>query len=219
MYPRQERHLRTNPDAYLPTTLFCTGFTDYPLDILNEPPTSSGIAKCRYDFRQPDARNFFSTTMVQKGIVEDPYVDGLFIDNGQSVPCDEEEQYSSLTKPQRRILQRRTLDTYVDSFRRLIDGGKCPILSTTNRYSSVIHPLVPWENDCPDKEERTIKAFADAGLPFARNMEFWMWNLGDTCAAQLENAKKEVMTMGFRLLFILRIFGRGMGVWMGVLVG
>lgn len=48
------------------------------------------------------------------------------------------------------------LDAYRDAFLILNDMGKYPILSTTNRYSSIETPLVPWGSDCPFAQEMTV---------------------------------------------------------------
>jgi len=50
-------------------------------------------------------------------------------------------------------------------------------------------PQVPWEKDCPGKEGELVKALR--GVPFARNNEFWMWNLGDLAKAQILNTMEE----------------------------
>lgn len=46
--------------------------------------------------------------------------------------------------------------------------GSYPIISTTNRFSAISKPLVPWESDCPYMEDTVVEELA--GIPFARNM-------------------------------------------------
>ena len=191
MYPSQKEHMQSHQELYLTSTFDCDGFTDYPLDIINEPPNDSGIERCRPDFRLQGARDFYVDTVINQNVANDPNVDGVFIDNGQSVACDNEMESSDLTFEQRRQMQRDQLVAYTDAFSILNSKRKYPILSTTNRFTSVDTPLVPWGADCPDPEEMTISAFHDAGVAFARNNEFFMWQLGATCGAQLQNALLE----------------------------
>jgi hypothetical protein len=210
MYPSQENHMRTNQDLYLTSTFDCDGFTHYPLDIINEPPNDSGIERCRPDFRLQGARDFFIDIVIDQNVARDSNVDGVFIDNGQSVACDNEQESSDLTFNQRQQMQRSQLDAYIDAFTILNDRGKYPILSTTNRYASVDTPLVPWGSDCPDSEDVDVSALHAAGVAFARNNEFFMWNLGSTCRAQMQNAVLEAQA-GVPLIVHTPYFRSGNG--------
>ena len=202
--------MRMNQDLYLTSTFDCDGFTDYPLDIINEPPNDSGIERCRPDFRLQGARDFFINIMIDQNVADDPNVDGVFIDNGQGVACDNEQESSDLNFDQRRQMQRNQRVAYVHAFKILNDKGKYPILSTTNRYASVDMPLVPWGSDCPDSEDVDVSVLHDAGVAFARNNEFFMWNLGSTCRAQIQNALLEAQA-GLPLIVHTPYFRSGSG--------
>mmetsp|Transcript_13979 Transcript_13979/g.16989 ORF Transcript_13979/g.16989 Transcript_13979/m.16989 type:complete len:214 (+) Transcript_13979:323-964(+) len=174
MFPSQEAHMRSNQNLYLSSTDNCEGFTDYPLDIINEPPDDSNIERCLPDFRlEGGARNCYVNTVITQNIGGDPYIDGVFIDNSQSVACDNENELTFLNFNQRRQFQRDQILAYTDAFSALNGVGKYPILSTTNRFSTITKTLVPWENDCPDPEEDTISALHDNNVAFARNFDFF----------------------------------------------
>ena len=210
MYPSQESYMRNNQDLFLTSTFDCDGFTDYPLDIINEPPLDSGIDRCRPDFRLAGARDYFVNTVIDTNVGNDDNVDGVFIDNGQSVACDNEMESSDLNFNQRGQYQQDQLVAYIDAFTKLNDKGKYPILSTTNRYSSIETPLVPWGSDCPDPEEENVSSLHEAGVAFARNFEFFMWNLGSTCQAQIQNSILEAQA-GVPLIVHTPYFRSGNG--------
>jgi len=184
MYANQTKFLRGNQDSFLNDSRLCEGFTDYPLDINGEPPKPSGIERCRYDFTKKSAVDFFEKTVVG-AVAASKSIAGVFIDNAQSVACDGDQEVSRLNPAQRAAQMTAGHGVYKSSFAGLVDNGKYPILSTTNRYSTISEPLVPWEDQCPYGFEATAAALK--GVPFARNFEFFMWQLGDTCKAHISN--------------------------------
>jgi len=169
---------------FLPHECECDGFIDYPRDV-DESGDITGLKYCRLDFRKPETRS------VYKGLIEQVAMgnsDGVFFDNAQSVPCDEANELSNMTYETRESFMQSQLELYAEVFSVLVNNNKYPILSTTNGFSD-IGAQVPWENDCPLAEEAIMEALE--GIPFARNNEFWMWNLGETAAKQIRNSIKE----------------------------
>eukprot|EP00911_Craspedida_sp_UC1_P001543 UC1_evm1s1165 len=198
MYASQASFLRDHQEALLPSQSKCRGFTDYPADILNEPPADLNLPYCRYDFRTAVARDFYADVIAEE-ISQDGAVQGLFVDNGYSSACDSDGEYSELTRGERARLQDDTTAAYVAAFSKIAAVNKYAILSSTNRFSDIKQPLVPWESDCPRPEESTVREMRAAGVPYARNFEFFMWDLGATCAAHIRNnmleAENEVPTV------------------------
>lgn len=183
MYSQQTAFLADSQDSFLPSTELCDGFLGYPADIVTEPtPAWPHGDRCRYDFRKAAAQSFFDTKLTEQ-VKDRANVAGLFVDNGFSVPCDGHGEYSAMSEVERQDFQEQQIDTYVRSFKKLADAGKYGILSSTNQFSEVSHKVIPWENQCPLGEESTVRAFRTAGVPYARNNEFWMQNMGKTCAA------------------------------------
>lgn len=162
----------------------CNGFIDYPRDV-DESGEKSGLQYCRWDFRKCSARSSFRQ-LIESATLESS--DGIFFDNAQSVPCDEVNHVSLMTKPARKSFQQAQSELYAEVFSLLVNNNQYPILSTTNGFSD-IGAQVPWENDCPEGEEALLSALE--GIPFARNNEFWMWNLGETAAKQMRNSLRE----------------------------
>lgn len=162
----------------------CQGFIDYPRDV-DESGEKSGLQYCRWDFRKCAARERY-LQMIDKAVLEN--TDGIFFDNSQSVPCDESNHLSLMDRGARGAMMTATLEMYAIAFSKMVANNKYPILSTTNGFSG-IGAQVPWENDCPEAEEAIIAALD--GIPFARNNEFWMWNLGETAAKQIRNSIRE----------------------------
>lgn len=162
----------------------CEGFIDYPRDV-DESGEKSGLKYCRWDFRKCSARKRY-LDMIRLANAEN--TDGIFFDNAQSVPCDESSHLSFMDFNARKEMMQSTLDMYARAFSSMVANDKYPILSTTNGFRD-IGAQVPWENDCPEGEEAILKALE--GIPFARNNEFWMWNLGETAAKQIRNTIRE----------------------------
>ena len=173
-----------NQSLFLPYERECDGFIDYPRDV-DESGNITGLKYCRWDFRKSETRS------VYKGLIEivaQGNSDGVFFDNAQSVPCDEANELSYMTYEARESFMQSQLELYAEVFSVLVNNNKYPILSTTNGFSD-IGAQIPWENDCPLAEEAILEALE--GIPFARNNEFWMWNLGETAARQIRNSIKE----------------------------
>lgn len=183
MYAAQWEALQ-NQDLFIDESNFCEGFIEYPKDI-GETGFETDLEYCRWDFSNPDAQETYRS-LIHDAALQDS--DGVFFDNTQSVVCDDSGDLSSLTFDQRRELSAATNQVYRDVFADLVANDKYPVLSTTNSFSD-IGPPVPWENDCPDGEEVTNAALE--GIPFARNNEFWMWNLGDLGRDQIRNSIRE----------------------------
>ena len=173
-----------NQSLFLPYERECDGFIDYPRDV-DESGNITGLKYCRWDFRKSETRS------VYKGLIEivaQGNSDGVFFDNAQSVPCDKANELSYMTYDERKSFMQSQLELYAGVFSVLVNNNKYPILSTTNGFSD-IGAQVPWENNCPLAEEAILDAFE--GIPFARNNEFWMWNLGETAAKQIRNSLRE----------------------------
>lgn len=183
MFERQFLALQ-NQSLFIPDERLGTGFIDYPLDV-DESGETTGLKYCRWDFRKCATRREYQNLLQ---LAAQEATDGIFFDNAQSVPCDETNHLSQLTRNARRELMTATLDLYARVFSELVANDKYPILSTTNGFAD-IGAVVPWENDCPLAEEATLEALQ--GIPFARNNEFWMWNLGEIAAKQIRNSIRE----------------------------
>jgi hypothetical protein len=183
MFKKDRKYLRRQ-SQFIKDKRHCRGFIEYPMDV-DESGYESDLDFCRWDFRKPKARSSY-VSMVKSAAKEN--TNGVFFDNAQSVPCDNDRHVSRMNRAQRAKFMKKSLRTYKNAFSALVKKGKYPILSTTNRFAG-IGPLVPWESDCPQPEEATIRALQ--GVPFARNNEFWMWNLGETAANQIRNSIRE----------------------------
>ena len=173
-----------NQSLFIEDERHSPGFIDYPLDV-DESGETTGLKYCRWDFRKCEARREFQN-LINYAAMED--TDGIFFDNAQSVPCDESNHLSFMSRDARQEMMTATLDLYARVFSNMVANDKYPILSTTNGFSD-IGAQVPWENDCPLAEEATLEALD--GIPFARNNEFWMWNLGETAAKQIRTTIRE----------------------------
>mgnify|MGYP006266117463 CR=1 FL=1 len=183
MYEEQWNALQ-NQTLFIEDERHCQGFISYPMDV-DESGFETDLKYCRWDFRKCETQSVF------KDLIEDVamgHSDGVFFDNAQSVPCDEGNELSYMTYEERKSFMQSQLELYAEVFSVLVNNNKYPILSTTNGFSD-IGAQVPWENDCPLAEEAIIEALE--GIPFARNNEFWMWNLGETAARQIRNSIKE----------------------------
>ena len=183
MYEQQWAALQ-DQSLFLEDDRDCDGFISYPMDI-DESGFETDLQYCRWDFRKPEARAVYSD-LIDLAALE--HSDGVFFDNAQSVACDYAGQLSYMTAAERLTFMEAQHDLYAQAFSALVDAGKYPILSTTNGFAST-GAQVPWENDCPLTEEATLQALD--GIPFARNNEFWMWNLGKIAAKQIENSIQE----------------------------
>lgn len=183
MFDRQWQALQ-DQTLFLGDERHCGGFIDYPRDV-NESGEVSGLTLCRWDFRREETRNAFRQIMRD---TTEPNSNGVFFDNALSVACDDSNHVSRLSRRQRRDFMQAQLVTYRAVFADLVNAGRYPILSTTIGYSD-IGDLVPWENDCPLGESAVLDALD--GVPFARNNEFWMWNLGDIASRQIRNTIRE----------------------------
>lgn len=173
-----------NQSLFIEDERLCEGFINYPMDV-DESGFETDLKYCRWDFRKYDTRKVYSNLI---GLAAKENSDGVFFDNAQSVACDESNHYSYVTKEERQVFMESQLEVYAEVFSELVNNGKYPILSTTNGFEN-IGAQVPWENDCPLAEEAIIDALE--GIPFARNNEFWMWNLGETAAKQIRNSIQE----------------------------
>lgn len=201
MFLEQEKLLMNEQDLFLPDERHCEGFIEYPLDIREEGLDFPNVNYCRYDFRKEETRNAF-VGLVKKGVrpkkdemtnqnetmatVDRSNIDGIFFDNGQSLSCDGENHLSDLSHQQRKEFQIKQMDVIKESFKEIVLAGKYPILSTTNGFTS---SQVPFENDCPLSEHHLVDTLE--GVPFGRNNEFWMWQLGDLAKIQIENTIEE----------------------------
>lgn len=183
MYEKQWQALQ-NQELFIQNSQNCSGFIEYPRDV-DESGFESDLSYCRWDFRQCATRDTY-TSLIRSSAIEN--TDGVFFDNAQSVSCDESANYSLMTHEARKAFMNAQLEMYAEVFSELVNNNKYPILSTTNGFSG-IGAQVPWENDCPETEEAILQALE--GVPFARNNEFWMWNLGETAANQIRNSIRE----------------------------
>lgn len=183
MYEKQWQSLQ-NQDFFIQNDRHCAGFISYPRDV-DESGFITDLKYCRWDFRKCAAREEYKSLI---GFAALENTDGVFFDNVQSVACDESNNYSSMTYESRKSFMNAQLEMYAESFSELVNNNKYPILSSTNGFTS-IGAQVPWENDCPESEEAILAALD--GIPFARNNEFWMWNLGETAAKQIRNSLEE----------------------------
>jgi len=112
----------------------------------------------------------------------------VFFDGAHGVACDEAQELSGLDLVERQLFMDAQHVVFRRAFSDLVHAGKYPVLSTTIGFDG-IGAQVPWGNDCPRAEEALLNALA--GVPFARNNEFWMWNLGDLASRQILNAIEE----------------------------
>jgi len=183
MYQAQREALQ-DQSLFLEDPRHCAGFIDYPRDV-DESGDTTGLSFCRWDFRTEEARSVFADIMEPEDIGS---ADGVFFDNAMSVACDEAHHLSNMSRAERGDFLEAQLETYAGVFSRLVEQDKYPVLSTTVGFSD-IGAQVPWENDCPGGEEAALEALD--GIPFARNQEFWMWNLGETAARQIRNSIRE----------------------------
>lgn len=144
----------------------------------------TGRKFCRYDFRHQPTKEKLAHVLQE--VSTERHVKGIFLDNAESVSCDGTESMVTLGPLQRAAVQNATWAAWRAAIAQLIKGGGYPVISTTNQFSQVTQNyLVPWEHSCPRKEEELIASLE--GLPFARNLEFFMWQLNSTCSAQLQN--------------------------------
>lgn len=173
-----QRDLLERQALFLPDARGCPGFIDYPLDV-GETGATTGLAYCRWDVRRADARRAFLD--VVERAARGP-AQGVFFDNGHSVPCDEGQQLSRLMPGERRAFLDAQTDLYADAFARLEARGRYPVLSTPMGFAADAGQ-VPWENACPRGLDDVVAGLGD--VPFARNDEFWMWNLGEQAARQI----------------------------------
>lgn len=183
MYAAQWDALQ-NQSLFLQGARQCAGFIDYPRDV-DESGETTGFSHCRWDFRNAEARRVFADIMAPENIGS---ADGVFFHNAMSVACDEAQHLSRMTREERAAFLDAQLAGYAEVFLRLVERNQYPILSTTVGFSD-IGAQVPWEDDCPAGEEAVLAAFD--GIPFARNQEFWMWNLGEITARQIRNTIRE----------------------------
>ena len=179
-----QRALLERQDLFLPDARDCAGFIDYPLDV-GETGATTGLAYCRWDVRNPETRAAF-LEVVDRAVAGP--ANGVFFDNGHSVACDAAGELSRLTPDQRLTFLDAQNALYAEAFALLSERGSYPILSTTMGFREY-GAQVPWEDDCPRWQEDLISRLD--GIPFARNNEFWMWNLGDLAARQVLNAMEE----------------------------
>lgn len=183
MYKEQWKALQKK-SLFLQDERLCDGFINYPLDV-DESGFVTNLKYCRWDFRKCATRDMYQSLIALAALEN---IDGIFFDNAQSVPCDESNELSWMTYEARKSFMSASLEMYAEAFSTLVNNNKYPILSITNGFSD-IGAQVPWENDCPEYEEAIIQALQ--GIPFARNNEFWMWNLGETAAKQIRNSIRE----------------------------
>ncbi len=148
----------------------------------------TGRTVCKWDFTQSGVRSWYGNTMLNE-IASESYVDGVFIDNGQSLGCDGVGHVSTLTADQRAGFLNDQLQAYKAGFQALANAGKYSILSTTNQFPQPKGDIVNFENNCGNTEANIINTLS--GIPFARNYEFFMWQTGDMCSSQILNFIKE----------------------------
>ena len=184
MYQDQRKLLNRRPELFLRDPRDCEGFIEYPQDI-NETGFSSPADFCRWDFRRKAAQKSF--LRVVKTAAEGN-ADGIFFDGGHTVSCDEASTLSRMTLKQRGRFMDGQHRAYRRAFSYLAKQGQYPILSTTVGFAE-FQGQVPWGDDCPRAEEDLPRALD--GIPFARNNEFWTWNLGALASRQIHNAIEE----------------------------
>lgn len=184
MYRDQRRLLNRRPSLFLRDTRDCEGFIEYPLDI-NETGFESEADRCRWDFRKKKTQRTF-VRVVKKAA--EGGADGIFFDGGHTVGCDEASELSRMSSTQRGRFMDGQHRAFRKAFTYLADIGQYPVLSSTIGFEG-LQGQVPWGNDCPRSEEQLL---ADLdGVPFARNHEFWMWNLGELASRQILNSIEE----------------------------
>jgi len=179
-----QRRILADQDLFLPDPRHCEGFIEYPLDV-GETGLTSPLDRCRWDFRRADTRAAF-VEMVERAAAGP--ADGIFLDNGHSVACDGEGELSRLSSAERESFMRGQHVAYREAFTTLRRLGRRPVLSTTvgfARYGA----QVPFEDACPLPEEDLLAELD--GVPFTRNNEFWMWNLGELASTQMLNTLEE----------------------------
>ncbi|HAA13305.1 MAG TPA: hypothetical protein DCE41_17100, partial [Cytophagales bacterium] len=183
MFAKQWESLQ-DQSLFLEDERLSSGFIDYPRDV-DESGEESGLKYCRWDFRKCETRAEYAELIAAAAREQTA---GVFFDNAQSVPCDNQNELSYMSREARAAFMQAQTQVYAEVFSELVNNNQYPILSTTNGFSD-IGGLVPWENDCPEGEEVLLEALE--GIPFARNNEFWMWNLGETAARQMRNSIRE----------------------------
>jgi hypothetical protein len=179
-----QRELLEQQHLFLQDARQCEGFIDYPLDV-GEDGITTGLDYCRWDFRKAETREAFKD-VVQKAISGSGR--GVFFDNTHSVACDREGELSQMTYNERRSFLDAQNSMYAEVFDLITEQNKYPILSTTMGFQDY-GAQVPWEDDCPRSQENLASNLE--GIPFARNNEFWMWNLGELAARQILNTMEE----------------------------
>jgi len=197
MFERQWQALQ-NQDLFLKDKRDGEGFIEYPLDV-DESGFSSPLDYCRWDFRKDE------TARVYKSLIEDAakeQTSGIFFDNVFSVVGDEEKELSYMTFDERKDYMEKELVLLRESFQLLVDNNKYPILSMTGGFSDIGN-MVPWEADVLYGEEYVIEKLK--GVPYARNNEFWMWNLGQTASKQILNGIGET-EMGIPMIVHMPYF-------------
>eukprot|EP00466_Bigelowiella_natans_P014455 jgi/Bigna1/67234/fgenesh1_pg.3_\ len=176
MLNRQELFLKHNADDECNGTL---GFSNF---------AETGRQLCRYNFSNPACSSKFANSVLDE-IGNEESVLGSFLDNAESVHCDSEDVQVILTDQERAEIQNATMEAWKIGFAKMVGKGRYPVLSTTNQFKSVDFPVVPFENECPYPEENILESLQ--GIPFARNYEFFMWQLNQTCSAQIQNMIEE----------------------------
>ena len=184
MYRDQRKLLHRQPTLFLRDDRDCEGFIEYPLDI-NETGLASKADRCRWDFRKKKTQRTF-VKVVKKAA--EGGADGIFFDGGHTVGCDEASELSRMSSTQRGRFMDGQHTAFRKAFTYLADNGQYPILSTTIGFDG-LQGQVPWGNDCPRSEEQLLEDLD--GVPFARNQEFWMWNLGELASRQILNSMEE----------------------------
>ena len=139
---------------------------------------------CKYDFAQSSVRDWYGNTMLAE-IANEPSVDGVFIDNGQSVGCDNIAHYTDMSASTRANFLDLQLQSYAAGFQAIADANKYSVFSTTNQWPQPHGKILNFETGCGDTEENIVTAFD--GIPWARNYEFFMWQTGNICSSQMLN--------------------------------
>jgi len=129
MFSDQRRFLKDRQSAFLKDTRMCKGFTQYPMDLDEDGSPKISYRRCRWDFRTKGARALWVRMMKSASLEK---TNGIFVDNGQSVPCDEAKALSHMSKSERKKFMSRQLNAYRLSFQKLVQANKYPVLSTTN---------------------------------------------------------------------------------------
>ena len=184
MYRDQRKLLNQRQELFLRDARDCDGFIDYPQDV-NETGFESKAEYCRWDFRKRSTQRAFV------GIVKAAAQggsDGIFFDGGHTVGCDEASDLSRMSLAQRGRFMDGQHKAFRRSFAYLAKNDQYPVLSSTIGFDG-LQGQVPWGNDCPRSEEQLLHELDD--VPFARNNEFWMWNLGELASRQILNAMEE----------------------------